>query len=165
MKNGTLNQSTFWSAGLLAKVSPSPVSEAEWMTRAATWPSSLCDWLLDFGRAGSCGKTSLESCRREADGILVPFSGRWQNSGTGGPTESWTLNTSEFPNDAAVCSLSDILETGDVPQRYFLSAKACAGILRRAEKRGKDLPSQLRRALEQVAGDSAGPENREDKIR
>jgi len=36
-----------------------------------------------------------------------------------------------------VCSLSDILETGDLPQRFFLSAKACAGILRRAEKRGK----------------------------
>jgi hypothetical protein len=43
--------------------------------------------------------------------------------------------------------LSDILETGDVPQRYFLSAKACAGILRRAEKRGKLLPEQLRNAL------------------
>jgi hypothetical protein len=47
-----------------------------------------------------------------------------------------------FPNDDAVSSLSDILETGDVPQRYFLSPKACSGILRRAEKRGKELPAQ-----------------------
>jgi hypothetical protein len=45
----------------------------------------------------------------------------------GSPTEFLTLNTSEWPSDAAVCSLSDILETGDVPQRYFLSAKACQG--------------------------------------
>jgi DNA (cytosine-5)-methyltransferase 1 len=44
-------------------------------------------------------------------------------------------------------SLSDVLETGEVPQRYFLSAKACQGILRRAEKRGKALPEALRDAL------------------
>jgi hypothetical protein len=44
------------------------------------------------------------------------------------------------------------LETSAVPQRFFLSAKACQGILRRAEKRGKDLPPILKQALEQVAG-------------
>jgi hypothetical protein len=53
--------------------------------------------------------------------------------------------------DDGVCSLSDILETGDVPQRFYLSPKACAGILRRAAKRDKELPAQLQRALEQVA--------------
>jgi hypothetical protein len=65
-------------------------------------------------------------------------------------TEFLTLNTSEWHSAAAVCSLLDTLETGDLPQRYFLSATACAGILRRAEKRGKKLPEQLRQALEQV---------------
>lgn len=55
-------------------------------------------------------------------------------------------------NGDAVCGLSDILETGDVPQRYFLSAKACRGILRRAEKRGKALPPPLQCALAAVAG-------------
>jgi hypothetical protein len=49
--------------------------------------------------------------------------------------------------------LSDTLETGDVPQRFYLSEKACQGILRRAEKRGKKLPEQLQRALEAVAAD------------
>jgi hypothetical protein len=39
------------------------------------------------------------------------------------------------------------LETGGVPQRYFLSAKACAGILRRAAKRGKKVPEILAAAL------------------
>jgi hypothetical protein len=63
------------------------------------------------------------------------------------------LNTSEWPNDAAVslCALSEVLETGPLPKRFFLSAKACAGILRRAEKRGKTLPEPLRLALESVA--------------
>jgi site-specific DNA-cytosine methylase len=36
--------------------------------------------------------------------------------------------------------------------KYYLSAKACSGILRRAAKRGKELPAQLARALRAVAG-------------
>jgi len=74
------------------------------------------------------------------------------------PGECLTLNTSEWTatvepchNDEGVCSLSDILETGDVPRRYYLTAKACAGILRRAEKRGKALPEALHMALIQIA--------------
>ena len=63
-----------------------------------------------------------------------------------------TPNFSEWPNDAAVCSLWQVLETGAVPRKYFLSAKACAGILRRAERRGKALPTILRQALQAVAG-------------
>ena len=53
--------------------------------------------------------------------------------------------------DAVVCSLSSILETGPIDRRYFLSSRACAGILRRAERRGKALPHSLKSALEQVA--------------
>jgi hypothetical protein len=67
-----------------------------------------------------------------------------------------TLNTSEFHSAAAACSLSDILETQDVPQRFYLSATACKGILRRAEKRGKTLPEALQAALMSVAR-VAGP--------
>jgi hypothetical protein len=70
----------------------------------------------------------------------------------GSPTECLTLSTSEWHSAAAVCSLSDTLEIGDVPQRFFLSATACKGILRRAEKRGKSLPPQLARALQALAG-------------
>ena len=66
-----------------------------------------------------------------------------------------TLNTSAWPNDAAVCSLSQVLETGSIPARFFLSPVACAGILRRAEKRGKELPEALAMALLAVA---AGPQ-------
>jgi len=54
-------------------------------------------------------------------------------------------------SDGDVFSLSDVLETRDVPQKYYLSARACAGILRRAEKRGKALPEMLRVALGAVA--------------
>jgi hypothetical protein len=69
----------------------------------------------------------------------------------GSPTESLTLSTLEFHSAAAACSLSDILETGDLPQRFFLSATACKGILRRAAKRGRMLPPSLQTALEHAA--------------
>jgi hypothetical protein len=77
----------------------------------------------------------------------------------GSPTGFLTLSTSEWNHtlapslsDDGACSLSDILEApGSVPRRYFLSARACRGILRRAEKRGRELPKGLRVALEAVA--------------
>jgi hypothetical protein len=63
-----------------------------------------------------------------------------------------TCNTSAHHN-AAVASLSSLLDPADaIPPKYWLSAKACAGILRRASARGKDLPEALRVALEQSAG-------------
>lgn len=54
-----------------------------------------------------------------------------------------TLNISESPNAAAECSLSRVLETGPHLLRYCLSPKACAGILRRAHRRGRALPGPL----------------------
>jgi hypothetical protein len=46
-------------------------------------------------------------------------------------------NISEWHNDADVCLLSQVLETTLIPQRFFLSSMACAGILRRAETQRK----------------------------
>ena len=57
----------------------------------------------------------------------------------------------ESHKDGGVFLLSSILMV-NVPERYSLSQKACLGILRRAEKRGKELPDVLRRALERQAG-------------
>ena len=62
---------------------------------------------------------------------------------------AWLNGDDEF---SSVVSLSAILEQGILPQRFFLSAKACAGILRRAARRGKELHTQLRLALQAVAG-------------
>src|SRR5690606_23682624 len=142
-----MQQSMFSSAEHLANLSASPDSERDWMIRVATSRSPFLRLLNAIAPAGWSGRTSPACCHRREDGILVPSSGAWSNSGMGSPTESWTLSTSEFPSDAAVCSLSDALETGEVPRRFYLSAKACAGILRRAEKRGKSLPPSLAAAL------------------
>ena len=60
--------------------------------------------------------------------------------------ESLTRNIGEFPSEENVSSLSQILQEG-VPEKYYLSPKACQGILRRASVRGKKLPAVLEKAL------------------
>jgi hypothetical protein len=62
---------------------------------------------------------------------------------------SMTLSFGEFPSEERESTLSQILEA-NAPEKYFLSAKACAGFLRRAEKRGKELPQMLKEALEET---------------
>lgn len=57
--------------------------------------------------------------------------------------DSSTLNIGESPNVENVSHLSWILE-GNAPQKYYLSARACQGILTRASRRGKPLPDILR---------------------
>lgn len=96
--------------------------------------------------------------RGEADGAkpeqLPEMDGPWLG-------DSLTLNTGEKPSMTAVqevCSawgphsaakeslLSQILEV-NAPEKYFLSARACRGILTRASRRGKKLPDLLETAL------------------
>lgn len=81
------------------------------------------------------------------------FSRRWPTSGfTTSPGECWTADTSECPNEGGeYSSLPDVLEA-TVPSRFYLSQKAAAGILRRAEKRGKNLPPALDKALRALSG-------------
>lgn len=130
-----------------------------------------CQSFSVAGRRGGLedtrGNLAIEFCRlagrlrprwivwENVPGVLSSNDGRdfgsWRNSGMVAPGECWTLSSSECPSDAVASSLLDILETGGVPQRYFLRAKACAGILRRADKRGRSLPPLLRMALEHVA--------------
>ena len=55
-------------------------------------------------------------------------------------------------------TLSSVLES-NVSARFYLSPTACKGILRRAEKRGKDLPPALHAALRSVAEKAEEPLN------
>ena len=64
--------------------------------------------------------------------------------------EPWTRNTSMCHSEGRDVFLSEILEV-QVPQKYYLSQRACLGILRRAAARGKKLPPLLKKALEQQA--------------
>ena len=61
------------------------------------------------------------------------------------------LNCSACPRPAIGSSLLQILED-TAPIRYYLSRRACLGILRRAQERGKPLPQRLEMALRLQAG-------------
>jgi hypothetical protein len=79
----------------------------------------------------------------------APFSGPWPSAGLMTQSGVYAMpNISEFPRDAVVCSLSQVLQPAeDVDQKYYLSPRAATGILRRAAKRGKELPAHLAAAL------------------
>ena len=146
------DQLTFWSEEPLVSPSALQDSEKDWMTRVATSCSPILPLLASIGPDGWFGRTSPACYPVTEDSTLPAYFEGWANAGMGSPTEFLTLNTLEFHSAADACSLSDILETGDLPQRFFLSATACQGILRRAEKRGKQLPTQLHHALQVMAG-------------
>jgi hypothetical protein len=65
------------------------------------------------------------------------------------PGVPWTLNFSDWHNGAKEFTLSQTL-VPNAPEKYFLSAKACQGILNRAQRRGKELPKILKEALEEA---------------
>ena len=65
--------------------------------------------------------------------------------------DALTLNTGVSPREEKESSLSQILQD-DPPDKYYLTRKACLGILRRAFERGKELPRKLNRALEIQSG-------------
>ena len=144
-------QLTFWSEEHHVNPSQSQDSEKDLKIREATLPSSMLAFLTSLNPSGSFGKTCQVSSVHRKEGTLVHSSGRWANSGMGSATECLMLRTSESHSEGEESLLSDILETGDLPQKYYLSQKACQGILRRAEKRGKTLPKTLELALTQVA--------------
>ena len=65
--------------------------------------------------------------------------------------DALTLNTGVSPREEKESSLSQILQD-DPPDKYYLTRKACLGLLRRAFERGKELPRKLNQALEIQSG-------------
>lgn len=84
--------------------------------------------------AGAFSSNKGEDFRRVLEEITVPHGG------------CLTLNFGECPNVENASILSAILEA-DVPDKYFLSAKACWGIIRRAQEKQKEIPTILKIAL------------------
>lgn len=95
--------------------------------------------------ASQSRKPPILKCLKKAGTPGGATTMKWEDDGAW-LGECMMRNTGEFPNVAVVSRLSQILET--TPQaKYSLSAKACQGILRRAERRGKDLPETLKAVL------------------
>lgn len=143
-------QLTLWSEDRPVNPSPSPDNGKEW-TELLDSSVSIFDFLKRSSQCGLFGKTSPEYFQATKDETFPSSCPSGTNSAITSATESLMLNTSESHNAAEECLLSDILETGEIPQRYFLSQKACEGILRRAERRGKRIPDALKQALTRQA--------------
>ena len=169
-----MNQLTCLSAGSHVRAIPLPGFEEDSPIPAETSRSNLSAWLIAQGYDGQSGKMCPAYFQAGPEKIL-PASYRCCADGkstspkaAGASVESsclhrdaleWrgellTLNIPEFPNfrgrsrsEGVVSSLSDILIRGNIPQRFYLTVKCAAGLLRRAAKRGKDLPRVLKDAL------------------
>ena len=116
---------------------------------------------VDLG--GSCWKMSRDFSHPTMVQISDGSLGRLPNSGMAWRGAPLTLAISVLHNDegaslssATVTTLSMVLEP-NAPRRFSLSAKAAAGILRRADRREKTLPESLRHALETLAATSPQP--------
>lgn len=176
-----MEELTFSPEEAPARTSPSPASGGDSPTEpGALSHSSMLDWWESYVPAFSSGRMSLAFFPLGEDATLPPSFDGWTSWGMGSPGGFWTCNGPEWtapcraegggasrapsPSDATVCGLSDLLEPPEcVPEKYYLSATACRGILRRAEKRGKVLPrlldialrSQLKRAEAEEEGEDS----------
>ena len=98
-------------------------------------------------RDGSCWRMSPDFSQVTRDAISQSSKLHWPTQGLVTLSgECLIRSSSESPNVAVECSLSQVLES-QADDRYLLSPRAASGILRRSERRGKTLPEPLREAL------------------
>lgn len=57
------------------------------------------------------------------------------------------LNSSTITNKPIVSTIKDIVQTDDVPEKFYLSPQACRGILRRKEERDLKMNKQLEKLM------------------
>lgn len=116
----------------------------------------------------SCPSWLLASCSgKMSQGVFPPTTEQtspdsWPRLATSGMAVRgafWTANTPEWTSgpwpsrsDGGVCGLSAwLMQTWMVPQKYYLSRRACLGVLNRSERRGRPLPPALEAALREQA--------------
>ena len=118
---------------------PSPAAPQKARTSASSWKRSSALKFVMFqsldltpGAGNLLGESYWE--------LISPWRG-----------DALTLNTGVSPREEKESSLSQILQVNP-PSKYYLTRKACLGILRRAFEREKGLPKKLQEALEIQSG-------------
>ncbi|GHU42279.1 hypothetical protein FACS1894111_05950 [Clostridia bacterium] len=107
-----------------------------------------------FGQSLKKSQRPVFQCLKVEDGQLPEWLevGKGEQVSHGG---NLIRSIGEFPNVENESSLWEILEP-KAHHKYSLSAKACLGMLKRAEKRGKKLPELLSAVLKIQAGKIKG---------
>jgi len=139
-------------ARMLASLDGEPDSLENGRDSSSSSPES-CE---SYSPTGSSSRTFQACFLPIKDLISLSSSIRWTNAGMAYRGAFSIASTSESPSVAAECSLSDILVAHAHP-KYSLSPKAAAGILRRAAKRGRALPTHLEAALVALMNTPAQP--------
>ena len=150
----------FTAADSHAKMCPWPENVRASLVKAAACSLTWCAWWMKEDLPTLFGRMFPDCSPPTEAGTSALSSTVWPTSGITEPSGCWTASTLEWASgggDSLVCSLKEMLD-GDVPQRFYLSPRAAAGILRRAAKRGRQLPAHLLEALTTFAGHSATPE-------
>jgi hypothetical protein len=154
----------FSAEASLARTSPSPADAQGSQERDPASSTSSPESLSLFDPDGFSSRTYPVSSLQTAVGTSEQSLERWPTSGTAWLGGFSTHATSECRSDEGGCSssepsLTEILEEPqNVPVRYSLSARAASGILRRAQKRGRELPIHLETALQSLALSETLPE-------
>ena len=112
---------------------------------------SLLDWLERDCPELLSLKTLQVSLTPTREKILQSCSQRWPNSGMLLDGVLLTAKTSESPSHAKESTLSDVIETCEAQEKYFLSPNAAKGIIRRADRMGRNLRPHFRMSLEILA--------------
>ncbi len=147
-------RSTFLLADFLARTFPWLESEPGSAAAGPRSSGSFSDLRKKLDRAGCSLRTSPDFSPATAETICEPSFSAWQTSGIYLPTGFLTLEISDCPKAEQGSSLSDILENGEVPRRFFLSAAACRKILAKAQENGIRLPAELTAALSSFSRES-----------
>lgn len=133
---------------------PAEDEEEDWVGAEKITPAIL----ENIGNAGimANGKICTMNCHEWTSGIqLSPKTyNAWEEFVK---HKEWLKANDLLPEayDETVCGLSDVLQE-DPDEKYNLSWRACFGILKRAETRGKELPAALAIALVCTIRDNAG---------
>lgn len=106
-----MEQLTLFAEDHLASRSVSPESAMDFQGLLDSC-GSMFELFRKSCLTGSSGRTSLGRFRARAGRISDACSEPWMTSGMVSHGEFWTRSSSESPNAAAVCSLSEVLERG-----------------------------------------------------
>ena len=90
---------------------------------------------------------SIQIKKNEQDALLYLLNGVNQINQTA------FLNSSNVPNKPEYGDLKDIVEPNHALEKFYLSAKACAGILRRKRERNMKMNSELELLMEKISGE------------
>ncbi len=133
---GNITKISFSQQDSRVRMQVSQETEKDSQDQKQDYFQNCTELLENLNQNGLCSKMfpdySLSTMGKICGTSLKSF----PKSGIAYAGECLMLNTSESPNDAEGCGLSEVLET-HVPLKYYLSRKAVEGMIRRSKQWGR----------------------------